>query len=262
MRPRFKNLTIIRAAFVAAAFSLAASTLTAQKVETGFLDRTVVVNSIEYRYQVFVPREFTRTKTWPVIIVLHGGGTYGSDGIRPTEGGFGRVIRSSRKAFPGIGILPQAHRDGTPGWQLEGGQAAMAALDLSIKEFKGDPKRVVLTGYSAGGNGTWSLASRYTDRFAAIVPICSFIFKFKGVTSGVEYPALAPADVGDPYAFIARKVTSLPVWLFHGDADKNVSVEESRKIAAALKRVGANVQYTEFPGVQPKPWDPAYAQPS
>lgn len=79
----------MRTLFIAAAFVLAASPLAAQKVETGFLDRAIVVNKTEYRYQVFVPREFTRTRTWPVIIVLHGGGTYGSDGIRPTDGGFG-----------------------------------------------------------------------------------------------------------------------------------------------------------------------------
>src|SRR6266545_5869453 len=206
----------------------------------------------------FVAAEFTRSKTWPVIIVLHGGGTYGNDGIRPTDGGFGRVIRSSRDGFPAIVIFPQAHADRTPAWQLEGGEAAMAALKRSIKEFKGDPKRVVLTGGSAGGNGTWFLASRYPERFAAIVPICGFISKFKGVSSGVEYPALAPAEVADPYAFIAKKVASIPVWIFHGEADKTVSVGESRKMAAALKAVGANVQYTELPGVDHNAWDPAY----
>ncbi|HEX9422257.1 MAG TPA: prolyl oligopeptidase family serine peptidase [Pyrinomonadaceae bacterium] len=258
MKRRFKSLRLIRAPFVAAAFLFAASTLAAQKVETGFLDRAVVVNNTEYRYQVFVPREFTRSKTWPVIIVLHGGGTYGNDGIRPTDGGFGRVIRSSRDGFPAIVIFPQAHADRTPAWQLEGGEAAMAALKRSIKEFKGDPKRVVLTGGSAGGNGTWFLASRYPERFAAIVPICGFISKFKGVSSGVEYPALAPAEVADPYAFIAKKVASIPVWIFHGEADKTVSVGESRKMAAALKAVGANVQYTELPGVDHNAWDPAY----
>jgi len=258
MKLRFKSLRLIRAPFVAAAFLFAASTLAAQKVETGFLDRAVVVNNTEYRYQVFVPREFTRSKTWPVIIVLHGGGTYGNDGIRPTDGGFGRVIRSSRDGFTAIVIFPQAHADRTPGWQLEGGEAAMAALKRSIKEFKGDPKRVVLTGGSAGGNGTWFLASRYPERFAAIVPICGFISKFKGVSSGVEYPALAPAEVADPYAFIAKKVASIPVWIFHGEADKTVSVGESRKMAAALKAVGANVQYTELPGVDHNAWDPAY----
>ena len=258
MNRRFKSF--ILSLFFAAAFVLAAAPLAAQKVETGFLDRAAFVNKHEYRYQVFVPREFTRRKTWPVIIVLHGGGTYGSDGIRPTDGGFGRVVRSSRDGFPAIVIFPQAHADGTPGWQLEGGEAAMAALSRSIKEFNGDPKRVVLTGYSAGGNGTWSLAMRFPERFAAIVPICSFISKFKGVASKVDYPALAPADVADPYAFIAKRVSSIPVWIFHGDADKTAPVEGSRKMAAALKAIGANVQYTELPGVDHNAWDPAYAR--
>ena len=260
MKRRFISLRFIRALFVAAAFALAASPIAAQRGKTGFLDRAVVVNRTEYRYQVFVPREFTRSKTWPVIIILHGGGTYGNDGIRPTEGGLGRVIRSNPGRVPAIVIFPQAHADGTPGWQLEGGDAAMAALDKSIKEFKGDPKRVVLTGYSAGGNGTWSLASRFPQRFAAIVPVCGFISKFKGGTSGVDYPALAPADAADPYAFIAKRVLGIPVWIFHGDADKSVSVEESRKMAAALKAVGANVQYTEFPGIDHNAWDPAYTR--
>lgn len=100
----------------------------------------------------------------------------------------------------------------------------------------------------------------YPERFAAIVPVCGFIFKFKGLSSGVDYPALAPADAGDPYAFIAKKGASLPIWIFHGDADKNVTVEESRRMAAALKSLGANVQYTERSGVEHNAWDPAYAR--
>ena len=259
MKRRSMRIGFIRV-FVVAALAITASQLSAQKLETGFLDRAVVVNKTEYRYQVYVPREFSRSKKWPVIIALHGGGTYGSDGIRPTEGGFGRVIRSRPNGFPAIVIFPQAHADGTPGWQLEGGQAALVALDKAIKEFNGDPKRVILTGLSAGGNGTWAMASRYPERFAAIVPVCGFIFKFKGISSAIDYPALAPADAGDPYAFIAKKVASLPIWIFHGDADKSVTVEESRKMAAALKSLGANAQYTELPGVEHNAWDPAYAR--
>lgn len=246
--------------FVVAALAMTASQLSAQKLETGFLDRAVVVNKTEYRYQVYVPREFSRSKKWPVIIALHGGGSYGDDGLKQTDGGFARAIRFNPERFPAIVIFPQAHADGTPGWQLEAGQAALAALDRAIKEFKGDPKRVVLTGLSAGGNGTWSIASRYPERFAAIVPICGFIFKFKGTTSGIDYPPLAPADAGDPYVFIAKKVSSIPLWIFHGDADMTISVEESRKMFAGLKAIGAIVQYTEFPGVGHNAWDPAYAR--
>ena len=40
------------------------------------------------------------------------------------------------------------------------------------KEYKTDPKRVYLTGLSMGGFGTWSLAAKYPEKWAAIVPIC------------------------------------------------------------------------------------------
>ena len=238
----------------------AALSAMSQHIETGFLNRSVTVNGVEYQYVVYVPREFTRKQTWPVIVALHGGGSYGSNGLKHTDGGFAGAIRLNPERFPVIVLFPQAKADGTPGWQLEGGKAAVAALDRSIKEFNGDPKRVILTGLSAGGNGTWSIASRYPGRFAAIVPVCGFVFQFKGKTSGIDYPSLAPADAVDKYAFVAKNVSSIPVWIFHGDADKNVPVEESRKMAAALKAIGANVQYTELPGVDHNAWDPAYAR--
>ena len=260
MKQKTVNPKFLLAAIVVAAFGVAACPLAAQRVETGFLDRTVIVNKTKYRYQVYVPREFSRSKKWPVIIALHGGGSYGDDGLKQTDGGFARAIRLNPERFPAIVIFPQAHADGTPGWQLEGGKAALAALDKAIKEFKGDPKRVILTGLSAGGNGTWSIASRYPERFAAIVPVCGFIFKFKGTTSGIDYPPLAPPEAADPYEFIAKRVSTVPIWIFHGDADQTVPVEESRKMYAALKTLRASVQYTELPGVPHNAWDPAYAR--
>ena len=45
-----------------------------------------------------------------------------------------------------------------------------------------------------------------------------------------------------------------------GDADGSVPVDESRKMFASLKKVGANVQYTELPGVNHNAWDPAYSR--
>ncbi|MEO7674509.1 MAG: PHB depolymerase family esterase [Pyrinomonadaceae bacterium] len=250
--------TLFTVAVVVSAFS----NLFSQKVETGFLNRVVSVNGSEYRYQVYVPREFTRGKTWPVILFLHGGGQYGRDGIKQTNVGLARAVREYPERFPAIVVFPQARADNlTPGWQLEGGRAALAALDNSIKEFQGDKSRVYLTGLSAGGNGSWFLASRYPERFAAAVVVCGFISKFKGGTSAVDYPALAPPEAFDPYAFIAQRVAKIPLWIFHGDADQSVSVEESRKMYAALKATSANVQYTELPGLGHNVWDPAFARP-
>jgi predicted peptidase len=72
------------------AYSAAGIAASAQTVETGFLNRAVRLEGVEYRYQVYVPREFRRSTKWPVILALHGGGEYGDDGIRQTEGGLAR----------------------------------------------------------------------------------------------------------------------------------------------------------------------------
>src|SRR5438270_179709 len=232
--------------------------LSAQAAETGFLDRALTIEGSEYRYQVYVPRTFNRTTRWPIILALHGGGEYGSDGLLQTTGALARAIHQHPERFPAIVVFPQAHADNKPGWQQQGGRAALAAVDNAITEFNGDASRVYLTGYSAGGNGAWFLASHYHDRFAAVVPVCGFVIEFRGKTSGVLYPAVVPD--ADPYAGLAQRVAKLPIWIFHGDADKNVDVNESRRMFAALKAVGANVQYTEFPGVDHNAWDPTYGR--
>jgi predicted peptidase len=69
---------------------------------------------------------------------------------------------------------------------------------------------------------------------------------------------LRAAPAAGPERFAA--VRGLPLWIVHGNADKNVSVEESRHMAAALKALGADVRYTELPGADHKgAWEFAYA---
>ena len=67
--------------------------------------------------------------------------------------------------------------------------------------------------------------------------------------------------ITDPHAEVARRIGSTPVWMFHGDADQAVPVEESRHMAEALKAAGGNFKYTEYPGVNHNSWDKAYAEP-
>jgi len=61
-----------------------------------------------FGYQVYVPREFTPTQTWPVVITLHGGESQGTDRLVPTVTGFGPAIRRDRSTFPAIVLFPQA----------------------------------------------------------------------------------------------------------------------------------------------------------
>jgi predicted peptidase len=229
----------------------------AQNTETGFLNRSVVVEETEYLYQVYVPREYKRSTPLPIILALHGGGEYGRDGLLQTDVGLARAIRRNADRFPAIVVFPQSPPGGTPGFQALGGRIALAALDKSVAEFGADPTRVYLTGLSMGGNGAWYLAYNHPDRFAALVVVCGFVEAFTGTASGVRYPAIV-ASAPDPFAAIAQRVSRIPIWIFHGGADQTVPVEVSRRMAAALKAAGATVQYTELPGVGHNSWDPAY----
>lgn len=245
----------IVASLVALLLAPAITTARAQaKVETGFLDRSVTVGSQTYRYQVFVPASYVPTQRWPVILFLHGAGERGKDGYFQTQVGLGAAIREKVARVPAIAVFPQATPDSS--WTGTLARVAMAALDQTTREYQTDPARVYLTGLSMGGNGTWYLAYRNPKRFAAIVPVCGW------VSPNIwKVDPVVPADSGDVYAALGRQLRQTPTWIFHGEIDQAVPVDESRKAFAGLQAAGAPVQYSELPGTGHNSWDAAYGSP-
>ena len=54
----------------------------------------------------------------------------------------------------------------------------------------------------------------------------------------------------------------MPMWIFHGEIDPVVSVDESRKAVEALRAAGSTaMRYTEFLGATHNVWDMTYASP-
>jgi predicted peptidase len=235
--------------------TLSVLALHAATAETGFLNRTVTVQGTVYRYVVYVPNEWTAQKKWPVILSLHGSIERGDDGVQQSLVGLGRAVREHPVRFPAVIVMPQCRPDTS--WEAEAMEAqALASLDASSAEFNGDPDRTYLTGFSMGGYGTWQIAARHPERFAALIVICG----------GILWPpsvAMQPLDphADSPYARTALSVAKIPVWVFHGDADQNVPVTESRRMVNALKVLKADVKYTEYKGVSHFMWDRAYNEP-
>jgi predicted peptidase len=85
-----------------------------------------------------------------------------------------------------------------------------------------------------------------------MVAVCGF------VDLGVRFPGFLP-EAENSFAAMAENLSETPVWIVHGDADVVVPVEQSRNMAAALEAVGADIHYTELPGVNHNSWDAAYA---
>jgi predicted peptidase len=209
------------------------------KPKTGFLDLVFKdADGKEVKYILFVPHDYKADKPYPLILFLHGAGeTLATDGKnegKQAKVGIGPAVEKHEKTFPAFVLMPQAQKRG---WGADGPEAqrALEMLKSVQKEYKIDDKRLYLTGLSMGGAGTWSLAAKYPDKWAAIVPLCG------------------NADTKD-----AEKIKHIPCWVFVGDADRKELVEKTRDMVKALKDSGGSPKYDEYAGVGHNCWDKAY----
>ena len=225
----------------------------AQGTETGFLDRELTDGEMVRTYQIFVPREYDPANQWPVILFLHGGGEEGTDGIRPTAGGLGEAIRRNPERFSAVVVFPQVR----PDHQWTGPEAAFAmqTLEAAQREFSLDPDRVYLTGLSRGARGVYYIAYRHATRFAAVLAVCGFVSDGEGRLAA---PLVVPREDGDPFGALAGRLSETPLWIFHGEVDPLVPVEESRRLFSELRQRNAPARYSELPGVGHRSWDAAY----
>lgn len=207
-------------------------------------------------YQVYLPADWSADQSWPVVVYLHGGGERGTDGIKETQVGLGPVVAESQGRFPYIVAFPQS---AGVFWAVPEGEAqVLSVLDDVVTRYHGDPTRVVLTGNSMGGYGTWLIGARNPGRFAALIPICGGILPPRGFPVPKDAPFLHEPD---PYAAVARAIGETPVWVFHGAKDPLVPPAYSRQLVAALQAEGGNVRYSELPGVGHEAEVPAYHDP-
>lgn len=198
--------------------------------QTGrFFDRTYRDDQGEHKYVVFVPTGYRSDVASPALLFLHGAGERGTDNRLQLSNGLAPFVQARVSTFPFLVVFPQCQTvDGRilETWNAAGagGRNALKALDDARQHYNFDPKRVVLTGWSMGGYGAWSLGIAEPSRWSAIVPL---------------------AGGGDPAAVAVLK--SVPVWAFHGAKDTLVKSEAGMMMAEALNKAGGQATYTELP---------------
>jgi thiol-disulfide isomerase/thioredoxin/acetyl esterase/lipase len=202
---------------------------------TGFVSKILLMpNGRESKYVVFIPKDYDDAGKHPAILFLHGAGAQGTDGLRHITA-LAKAINRRKGSFPFIVVFPQAP---SGDWQPESGngELAIAALDDVLEDYSVDADRVALTGISMGGEGTWSLAAAYPDRWSAIVPLC-----------GGGNPETVP------------RFSHIPCWCFQGEADEYTAVL-SREMVRALREAGGQPIYVEYANVGHNCWDLTYAR--
>lgn len=217
-------------------------------------ERSLVLDGVTHRYQVFVPAGWTAKRHWAVVLFLHGSGERGDDNRAQLSQGLPPWLVEHRD-FPAVVVIPQAPQGAR--WNGAVEKMALQALEDSIKAWHGDRRRLYLTGLSMGGYGSWQIAVDRPSLFAAAAIICGGI---RHPNDNADlYLRGIPAGIDDPYTWVANHIGNLPVWIFHGALDDVVPPRESRQMAAALKARHADVRYTEFATLNHGSWQAAYA---
>ncbi len=193
------------------------------------LDAVTVEN---LQYYLYYPEDyFDSDKEFPLLLFLHGGGESGRDIGEIKKNGPPKMLAEG-KQFPFLVLAPQNPHI-KKWWNT---QAVVQLMDSVASNNRVDKKRIYLTGLSRGGSAAWEMATQYPEKFAAMAVVCG----------------MAPV----PYAHWIDR--DLPIWVFHGEEDKVIGVEESDRMVEKLRSMGQDIRYTRYKGVGHNAWSRAY----
>ncbi|MBI5915212.1 MAG: prolyl oligopeptidase family serine peptidase [Bacteroidetes bacterium] len=210
-------------------------------------------------YRILFPESYDRTKSYPVVLFLHGAGERGTDNeVQLVHGASLFLKKENRRDFPCIAVFPQCPKETAwssvkidrtktplefsfdyPASPATGTlKAALALVHQLIGKEAVDSTRIYISGLSMGGFGTFEAVWREPGLFAAAAPICG-------------------GGDAKNYSEAAAKV---PFWVFHGEVDAVVPAEKSREMHQRLQELNASVKYSEYPGVNHNSWENAFAE--
>ncbi|TMQ11005.1 MAG: hypothetical protein E6J90_35445 [Deltaproteobacteria bacterium] len=188
------------------------------ELPSGIHTQTFLVGDTTVRYTILVPEGYSRTAPAPLIVMLHYGGY---NGDVPPFYGRGMIEGLAQPAFRSLRAIIIAPDSIVGDWTTAENDAAVVSLTRAImSHYAVDPAKVVLSGYSMGGVGTWHIGNKHQDLFAAAIPIAS-----------------APA--GDA-------AWTIPLYVIHSRDDEVLPIAPVRDHVNKLKAAGARIEWREL----------------
>jgi predicted esterase len=169
----------------------------------------VQINSNVTGYMETLPSLYYKTtKSYPLIIFLHGVGELASSKGLTGLNCCGLPYHANRKEFPASFAAPDGSRHSfiaiSPQFRVRANaDQIQSVINYAKSKYRVDPARIYVTGLSLGGGMTWDYSVLHGQNAAAIVPVC-----------GGTKPTTTLAQQ------LASK--SLPVWGIYSAADEYI----------------------------------------
>ena len=153
----------------------------------GYAFKTFTGTQGSLPYRILSPVTIKAGARYPLVLFLHGAGERGTDNqSQLIHGGPVFLDPNNREKYPAFVVFPQCPEnkrwvevdwsDPNPHHQPKDPSVPMSLvlelLPSLEKSLPINPSRIYVIGLSMGGFGTWDIAARHPDWFAAAVPIC------------------------------------------------------------------------------------------
>jgi predicted peptidase len=172
------------------------------------------------RYALTLPRGYNSREARPLILALHPGG-------RPFPGYGGQFVQQVvAPGLSGLGAIIVAPDVPSRSWTDDAAERAVMGLVKSVmSDYKVDPSRVMVVGFSMGGRGAWFLSSRHTDVFKGAIVMA-------GSTGGQAIEQLA----------------TIPTYVIHSRDDEVVEFEPAEQAVNQLKKLKRAIAFEPLIG--------------
>jgi len=189
------------------------------------------------RYAIALPDGYDGSEEVPLILALHFGW---GDALPPNYGAVFMEILVE-PALRELGAVIVAPNCPARSWvDAKSEEAVMALLDHVRGEYNIDPDRIVVTGFSLGGMGTWYFASRHAEMLSAAIPMASV-----PMIADSEWPGPTSVQrfVDEGSVDWPEDLVNLPIYVLHSRDDDLISIQAVEGAAAELDTLGANIEF-------------------
>lgn len=192
-------------------------------------------------YALYIPKDYSASKKYPVLLFLHGAGEIGNDNQLQLNGIRNLLYYNADFVSQTILICPQTAEWWNLDREYEGDQKGTLGSVLHLLQkiqntYSCDENRIYVTGLSMGGYATWDILEHYGNLFAAGIPLCG------------------GGNSGNGRAFV-----DIPIRIYHGTEDRTVSPVQSKNMYRSIMAAGGNkVELYLLDGYGHDVWSYAY----
>lgn len=175
-------------------------------------------------YAVYLPPEYDHSKSYPLIVVLHGGSSNGNLFLGVVLGN--NMDWKSYQRYWWNQFEPRWKPDwivvspdgfGQVMWRWMGEQDVLDVIDDVQRHYNVDPDRVMLAGLSNGGVGAYAIGMRHAARFSAVQAMAGAPswFQYTGGRPGIVSKSILQVSGID----LAANAANTDFRYYHGTTD-------------------------------------------